>query len=279
LYISELFREKPFRHRVSWNTYPNMCNMKDLLKQIDARRDELNRYRPLSAAQLHKIEEALFVEYTYESNRIEGSTLTLQETALVIQKGITVSGKSLREHLEAINHYEAIGFIKSVSGKNESFNERTLKDLHALVLRSIDPANAGRYRTINVRIAGSRHIPADALKVQELMDDYFNFYESQRNLLHPVLLSTSLHEKLVTIHPFIDGNGRTARLIMNLILLQHGYTLVNIAGDNDNRINYYNALEKCQTDAEYDDFIQLVAEAELKSVVSYLSIVKTGNGK
>lgn len=253
--------------------------MKELLRQIDAKRDELNLYRPLSIAQLQKIEEALFVEYTYESNRIEGSTLTLQETALVIQKGITISGKSLREHLEAINHYEAIGFIKSVAEKNELFNERTLKDIHALVLRGIDPENAGKFRTVNVRIAGSRHIPADALKVQELMDDYFNFYESQKNTLHPVLLSASLHEKLVAIHPFIDGNGRTARLIMNLILLQHGFPLVNIAGDNDSRINYYNALEKCQTDTRCDEFLQLVAEAELKSVVSYLSIVKTGNNK
>lgn len=253
--------------------------MDELLQKIDGLRSELNNYRPLSTAQLKNIEAALFVEYTYESNRIEGNTLTLAETALVIQKGITVSGKSLREHLEAINHYEAIGFIKSIAEKKEHFNERTLKDIHALVLRGIDAENAGKYRTVNVRIAGSRHIPADALKVQELMYEYFDFYEKQKDVLHPVLLSAHLHEKLVTIHPFIDGNGRTSRLIMNLILLQHGYTVVNIAGDSESRIAYYNALEKCQADADCDDFWRLVMAAELTSISSYCNTVKTGNGK
>ncbi|MBS4027889.1 MAG: Fic family protein [Ignavibacteriales bacterium] len=253
--------------------------MNTLVQEIDALRNELETYRPLSASHLQKIEDALFVEYTYESNRIEGSTLTLQETALVIHKGITVSGKSLREHLEAINHFEAIGFIKSIAEKNEPFTERTLKDIHALVLRGIDPENAGKYRRVNVRIAGSRHIPADALKVQELMDDYFQFYEEQKNTLHPVLLSAHLHEKFVTIHPFIDGNGRTARLIMNLILLRHGYTLVNIAGDNESRINYYTALDKCQTENACEEFLQLVMKAEHTSLTSYLNIMKTGKSK
>jgi Fic family protein len=251
--------------------------MNKLLQEIDTLRDELNTFRPLSSAQLKKIEEALFVEYTYESNRIEGNTLTLQETVLVIQKGITVSGKSLREHLEAINHYEAIGFIHSFAQRNESFTERTLKDIHALILRGIDSENAGKYRTVNVRIAGSRHIPPDAFKVQELFDDYFQFYEEQKKSPHPVILSAHIHEKLVTIHPFIDGNGKTARLVMNLILLQHGYTLVNITGDYESRIKYYNALEKCQTENTCDDFLQLVAEQELSSLTSYISIVKIGN--
>ena len=252
--------------------------MESLLLQIDEKRKALHRLRPLSQAQLQKLEEALFVEYTYESNRIEGNTLTLLETALVIQKGITVAGKSLREHLEAINHYEAIGFIRSVAEKKEPFSERMLKDIHALVLRGIDPENAGRYRTVNVRIAGSRHIPPDALVVRELMEGYFEFYEKQKDKIHPVLLSASLHEKLVTIHPFIDGNGRTARLIMNLVLMQNDYAIVNITGDSQSRIRYYDALEKCQAHQQCDEFISLVAEAELKAITEYLGIVKTGNG-
>jgi Fic family protein len=252
--------------------------MEALLRQIDEKKEALNRLRPLSHAQLQKLEEALFVEYTFDSNRIEGNTLTLQETGLVIQKGITVAGKSLREHLEAINHYEAVGFIKSIAEKKEPFNERMLKDLHALVLRGIDPENAGRYRTVNVRIAGSRHIPPDALVVQELMEIYFEFYEKQKDKIHPVLLSAKLHEKLVTIHPFIDGNGRTARLIMNLVLLQAGYPIVNITGDSQGRISYYNALEKCQVEQICDDFLRLVSESELKAITDYLEIVKTGNG-
>lgn len=252
--------------------------MSAFLNKIDLLRAELDRYRPLPDAQVRKLEEALFVEYTYDSNRIEGNTLTLQETALVIQKGITVAGKNLREHLEAINHYEAILFIKSIVEKKELFNERSLKDIHALVLHGIDAENAGRYRTLNVRIAGSRHVPPDALKVQELMDSYFTFYDTELPRMHPVLLAAHLHEKLVTIHPFIDGNGRTARLVMNLILLQHGYTIVNITGDNENRLAYYNALEKCQSENICDDFLQMVAEAELNSITSYLNIIRTGNG-
>lgn len=119
--------------------------MKQLLQNIDGVLSQVNLYRPLAESQLQKLEEVLFVEYTYESNRIEGNTLTLQETNLIIQKGITVSGKSLREHLEAINHFEAIGFIKLIAEKKEPFNERTLKDIHALVLRGIDAENAGSF--------------------------------------------------------------------------------------------------------------------------------------
>ena len=251
-------------------------NLKNILEEIDALKKRLDSYRPLNEAQLKKIEEAFFIEYTYESNRIEGSTLTLQETALVIQKGITISNKSMREHLEAINHYEAIGFIHEVVASKEFLNEKTIKDIHALVLRGIDKENAGRYRTLNVKIAGSRHLPPDSLKVQELMDDYFSFYDKNKSALHPVLLAAHLHEKLVTIHPFIDGNGRTSRLVMNLILLQNGYSIANIAGSNENRLRYYNSLDKCQTENLCDDFHLFVAETEKQSLQQYLKVIENG---
>ena len=108
---------------------------------------------------------------------------------------------------------------------------------------------------------------------------YFSFYEKEKNTLHAVAMSAHLHEKLVTIHPFIDGNGRTARLIMNLVLLQNSYTIVNITGDNASRINYYNALDKCQSEYNCNDFLILVATEELKSISDYLNTIKTGNGK
>ncbi len=254
-----------------------MKTLSEILIEIDSAKTELDKHRPLSPFQLKNIEDALFVEYTYESNRIEGNTFTLQETALVIQKGITIAGKAMREHLEAINHFEAIGFIKMIAEKKEALRERTLKDIHSIILRSIDSENAGRYRTVNVKIAGSTHIPVDALKIQEKMDEYFRFYIEQKDLLHPVLLSANLHEKFVTIHPFIDGNGRTARLIMNLILMSHGYCIVNITGSNESRLSYYNTLEKCQTENSCDDFHMLVANAELHSINQYLNLIKSAN--
>lgn len=254
-----------------------MRELNNKLNEIDELRAKLSELRPLSKEQLQKLEDAFFIEYTYESNRIEGNTLTLQETSLVIQKGITIAGKPLREHLEAVNHFEAVYLIKDITDRKESFNERILKDIHALILRGIDKENAGRYHNVNVKISGSRYIPPDALKVQELMDNYFAFYNDNKDKLHPVILSAHMHEKLVTVHPFIDGNGRAARLVMNLILLQSGYTMVNIAGDGNSRVAYYNALEKCQVENIFDDFLLLIAEEEIRSLRSYLSIVKTGN--
>ena len=250
-----------------------MQRLTSILSDIDVLKAQLDELRPLGPAQLKNIEEALSIEYTYESNRIEGNTLTLSETALVIEKGITISGKSMQEHLEAINHYDAIGFIKEIALGKEPLNERLIREIHALVLRGIDKENAGIYRTVNVKISGSRHLPADALHIPELMKEYITWYDNNKESMHPVLLSAHLHEKLVTIHPFIDGNGRTSRLVMNLILLQNGYTIANIAGSNDNRLRYYNTLDKCQAENECEDFHLFVAETVLDSLKGYLKII------
>ena len=180
----------------------------------------------------------------------------------------------MREHLEAINHYEAIGFIIDLARSREPISERLVKEIHALVLRGIDKENAGTYRSVNVKISGSRHLPPDALHIPELMSEYIDWYNTNHETMHPVLLSANMHEKLVTIHPFIDGNGRTSRLLMNLILLQNGYTIANIAGSNDNRLRYYNALDKCQAEHSCEDFHLFVAETVQDSLKGYLKLVK-----
>lgn len=250
-----------------------MSKTASILDSITILKQELDKHRPLNFTQLQKINEAINLEYTYDSNRIEGNTLTLQETALVVQKGITVSGKNLTEHLEAINHYEAIEFIQKIVSEKTELSERILKDIHALILRGIDRDNAGKYRNVNVKIAGSRFSPADHIKVIAEMENYFAWYNMNKNNLHPVILSAEMHERLVTIHPFIDGNGRTARLIMNLILLQHGYPIANITGSNENRLKYYNALEKCQTEKNCEDFHIMVCETVEFSLREYLKLV------
>jgi Fic family protein len=186
-----------------------------------------------------QIRNALRFEMIYESNKIEGNTLTLRETQMVIEKGLTVGGKSLVEHLEATNHQEAILFVEDIVSQKVDFSERVLKQIHGLILHGIDRENAGIYRKVPVLISGSKHIPPQPYLIDSLMESYFHFYEAQKQVLHPIDLAAEMHERLASIHPFIDGNGRTSRLIMNLILLQHHYPLAIIAGEMSERLEYY----------------------------------------
>jgi Fic family protein len=191
----------------------------------------------------------------------------------VVNEGMTVSGKSMREHLEAINHKEAILFIEEIIAKKIELSEAVLKQIHALVLYGIDRENAGRYRYVPVLIAGSQHIPPQPYLLQSLMEDYFSFYQQHKDSLHPVVIAAEMHEKLVTIHPFIDGNGRTSRLVMNLILLQHGFPLAIISGDYESRMAYYDALEKVQTDKDKSGFILFIAQNVVCSLERYIKIL------
>ena len=244
--------------------------LESLLAQIDVLKAKLDTFRQYDS---YRISQALELEYTFESNRIEGNTMTLRETDLVINEGLTISGKSMREHLEAINHQEAIAYIKDLMNKNTSLIEREVLSIHNLILRGIHPEDAGRYRKVQVMIKGSTHTPPQPFLVAKEMEDYFIWYETNKNKLHPILLAAEMHERLVTIHPFIDGNGRTSRLVMNLILLQHGYVIANIKGDYDNRMRYYQALETAQTQNNKEDFMLFIAEIEKESLERYLSII------
>ena len=241
-----------------------------LLKEIDVEKNKLIKLRYLDS---YRIAQALELEYTFESNRIEGNTLTLKETDLVINEGITISGKSMREHLEAINHQDAVLFLKDLVDKNIELKERDLLQLHNLVLRGIDAENAGKYRTVQVMIKGSQHMPPPPFLVAKQMEDVFLWYQLNKNKLHPVVLAAEMSEKIVTIHPFIDGNGRTSRLWMNLILLKHGYVIANIKGDHSNRLCYYDALEMARVDIKKNSFIEFIAKVELEALKRYLNIL------
>lgn len=243
-----------------------------LLQECDTLKARLSEMRPLPVEALKKIEEAYNIEYTYESNRIEGNTLTLQETELVVNEGVTIAGKSMREHLEAINHAEAIDYIRDFAKSGIEISERTIKEIHALVLHGINRENAGRYRSVPVRISGSTHTPPQPYQLAEQMETFMaRFREMEAQGTHPVLVAAYLHEVLVRIHPFIDGNGRTSRLLMNLYLLRNGYTLVNLKGSDEVRRTYYDALEASHTDPV--PFQRLVIEAEISSLRSYLSVL------
>ena len=245
-------------------------NLTVLLAEIDSLKDKLDTFRKLDS---YRIAQALELEYTFESNRIEGNTMTLRETDLVVNEGLTISGKSMREHLETINHQEAIAYIKELMKRNTLLNEREFLCIHNLILRGINPEDAGKYRKVQVMIKGSSHLPPQPFMVAKQMEDFFIWYETNKKRLHPVILAAELHERLVTIHPFIDGNGRSSRLVMNLILLQHGYVIANIKGDYDNRMQYYNALEVAQTKNNKDDFLMFIAQIEKESLERYLNII------
>jgi Fic family protein len=265
-----ILAEKELKYKISNSKKTVSKSLQSLLDDIDALKLKLDALREFDS---YRIAQALDLEYTFESNRIEGNTLTLRETDLVINEGLTVSGKSMREHLEAINHKEAIGFIKDMISKDMHLSENKLLSIHGLILRGIIPEEAGKYRSVQVMIQGSKHMPPQPYLVKKQMEDFFIWYEANKNGLHPVILAAGLHERLVTIHPFIDGNGRTSRLIMNLILLKHGYVIANIKGDYNSRIRYYEALENVQVSGNKDPFLEFIAQVEKESLERYLAIL------
>ena len=245
-------------------------SLQEKLNRIDKLKSELDKLRQFDS---YRIAQALELEYTFESNRIEGNTLTLRETDLVLNEGLTISGKSMREHLEVLNHQEAIYYIKEFVQKKSSINERELLVIHNLILRGIMPEYAGKYRDIQVMIKGSTHMPPQPFLVSKQMEELFIWFNSSKLILHPIVLAAEFHERLVTIHPFVDGNGRTSRLLMNLILLSNGYVIANIKGDYETRMNYYNTLEESQTTDSKNSFFQFIADVEIDCLERYLKIL------
>ena len=237
--------------------------------EVDQLKKKLDSKRPIPKEALRSLEESTNLEWTYNSNGIEGNTLTLRETQVVLE-GITVGGKSIKEHLEAINHEKAILYLNDLVKEKNPITEWNIKSIHQLVLKDIDDENAGRYRRENVTIKGATHIPPDYLKVPELMEKLVLSYESW-NDFHPIIQAALLHGELVKIHPFVDGNGRTSRLLMNLDLMNHGYNPVIIK--KEDRLEYYEALDKAHTTGNYTDFIKLITRLEIEMLKKYLELL------
>lgn len=278
IFINSVLKVMEERLNIS-KFYPEIDDLNKTLDQVKDLKKCLDSFRPLEGSNIEKLNRYFDELYTYDSTTIEGNTLTLQETALVINKGVTIGGKPLREHFEVVNHIEAIDYIKEIVKNNEDFNQRILLDIHYLILKSIDNHNAGEYRNFDVMISGSTHKPPSFLHVQELMEDYFSFYMNNKDKIDPVILAAYMHEKLVTIHPFADGNGRTSRLIMNLILLQNGYPITNISSQNDKRNLYYDSLETAQTKNDETKFLKFIANNVKKSLIDYLEIIAVNDEK
>lgn len=241
-------------------------NLTYLFDKLDCQKALLDSYRPLPADIVANLHEDLVVKWIYHSNAIEGNTLTLKETKVALE-GITIGGKSLREHFEVINHKEAIAFVEAMVSEQQPLSEWAIKALHQLVLKNVDDDNAGRYRTLNVLIAGAEHRPPDALLVTNQMQAFMTWYNTIAQTLHPIERAARVHADFVKIHPFIDGNGRTSRLLMNLELLKSGFPVALIRVED--RLAYYEALDKAHTVGDYTDFIELVAKATLQGFEPY----------
>jgi len=192
-------------------------------ERILSKKKVLDSLRPLPPQLVQKLWEQMQIEFTYNSNAIEGNTLSLRETQLVIQEGITVRGKSLREHLEVRNHPEAIAYVESLAQRGRTIEEEDILKVHRLLMRGIDDQNAGKYRTGQVRVAGATFMPPSADKIQPMINDLLQTLNQNPDELRAIELAAFFHHKLVYIHPFLDGNGRTARLLMNAILMSRGY--------------------------------------------------------
>ncbi|MBI5753772.1 Fic family protein [Candidatus Peregrinibacteria bacterium] len=240
-----------------------------ILKRLEEKRKHLNSLRPLPAVAVRKLKEHFEVEMTYNSNAIEGNSLSLRETFLVLNEGITIKGKPLKDHLEATNHKEALDFLYDLVDheKKITFSEHLIKSLHQLVTQNIEKEWAGRYRNASVRITGTPHQPPDALDIPPLMNDLVRWVGDQQGKMHVVELAAVLQHKFVFIHPFFDGNGRTARLIMNVLLLQKGYPLAIIL--KNDRKRYYRVLQEADKN-NYKPLVEFVAKAVERSLDIYL---------
>lgn len=241
-----------------------------MFEQIDQKKALLDEKRPLPNYTLKSLREKLFLEWTYHSNAIEGNTLTINETKVVLE-GITVGGKTMREHLEVINHRDAITYVEGIVKNGEPLSEWQIKNIHRLILKGINDEYAGVYRDQQVFISGAKHVPPAPLLINEQMDKLINWYEQETDDLHPITRGAMLHVIFVGIHPFIDGNGRTFRLLLNLELMKEGFPPIIIKVEN--RLQYYETLDKAHTEKDYGDFIQLVAKEVDDSLDLYLNVI------
>ncbi|SIS49353.1 Fic family protein [Kaistella chaponensis] len=251
---------------MKWQVYPYYFEgLEKQLERIHEKKRELDKKRPIPSYVLKSIKDSLSIEWTYNSNSIEGNTLTLQETKMVIEDGFTIKGKSLREHFEVVNHQEAIEFVESLASNEYVLNKLDILSIHHLVLQKIEKDFAGKYRTSGVRISGANFVPPNALKVDEFVSELIDFAnDSEVDIL---IRSAIFHHRFAWIHPFFDGNGRTARLLLNLILMKSGFPPAIIL--KNDRKKYYDALNQANNQ-DYSKLVLLILQAVERTLDIYL---------
>ena len=237
----------------------------ELFAEVDALKAELDKRRALTQGELQRLREEFLIEYTYNSNAIEGNTLTLQETALVLE-GITIDKKPLKDHLEAVGHRDAFLFVQELVKNKVPFSEHIIKQIHTLVLMD-RPDDRGVYRRIPVRIMGAYHVPSDPILVPEQMEKLVAEFTKCKTL-HPIEHAVLFHLKFEGVHPFVDGNGRTGRLILNLMLMQAGYPPINVKYSDRKRYN--DTFDDFYRDKKLEPMLNLVVEQLREQLSKYL---------
>ncbi|HSX11496.1 MAG TPA: Fic family protein [Chlamydiales bacterium] len=240
---------------------------RDIFKEIDSLKKEIDGHRPLSDDFLKQIREYYRIGLTYSSNALEGNTLTESETKIVLEEGITVGGKPLRDHFEAVGHAEAYDFLFTLV-QNKAIRECDIQQLHQIFYFRIDEKNAGKYRTSRAVITGSKYPLPKPAELSNLMKEFILRLERLRKENHPVQAAALAHKEFVFIHPFIDGNGRTARLLMNLILLQEHYSIAIIPPVT--RREYIDSLEQAHVNDK--DFVYFIARMIRETQRDYIRL-------
>lgn len=239
-------------------------------KDNDEFKAKIDAHRPLPLDAVKQIQDYYKIGLTYSSNALEGNTLDLAETKVVLEDGLTIGGKPLKDHLEALGHASAFTRLMHLA-KADTISENDIKDLHKLFYEKIDDKNAGKYRQKPVIVTGSDVDFPRPEELDNLMSDFISTIPQMRKTLHPVEFAAMVHVKFVNIHPFIDGNGRVARLLMNLALLQSGYNIVIIPPIV--RADYIRALQDSNHNI-YEPFVNFVSEMVLESQKEYLRIIE-----
>ncbi len=239
-----------------------------LIEKIQKNKDELDRLRPLRGEALAAFQQHYDVDLTYTSNAIEGNTLTLRETAEVIEHGITVGGKSLSDHLEAVDHYDAVLWMRNLAGQHIPLTESVVCELHRRIVARSQPDIAGVYSRQPRRIAGSRVVFPNPVKIPDLMAAFGTALQiAPASPEH----AFDAHYKLTAIHPFLDGNGRTARLLMNLLLVRGGYPQVPIRPQD--RAAYLDSLETASTTNDLEPYRQIMYDRLDATLGEYLGVL------
>lgn len=245
-------------------------NRSVFLEEIENKKIRLAAMRPLTPGEVERLAHEFMIDFTYNSNAIEGNTLTLKETALVLE-GITVDPKPLKDHLEAIGHRDAFLYVQDIAKKEEPISEYVIKNIHSLVLMN-RPEDKGVYRRIPVHIMGAYMEPVQPSLIESKMKDLLIENEARKSKMTTVERIARFHLEFEGIHPFIDGNGRTGRLILNLELIKEGFPPINVKFTDRKR--YYDAFDAYYRDGDAGKMIDLIADYVDQRLDEYIAVLE-----
>ena len=241
-----------------------------ILSTIDAKKEQLSKIRPLTEGEVERLREEFMIEFTYNSNAIEGNTLTLKETAMVLE-GMTIDQKPMKDHLEAVGHRDAFMYVQDVATRKLPLSETVIKNIHSLVLMN-RPEDKGVYRRIPVRIMGAYTEPVQPYMIEPKMTELLAINKDREKTMHIIERIARFHLEFEGIHPFIDGNGRTGRLILNLDLIRNGFPAINVKFTDRKR--YYDAFDAFYKDNDSTPMIQLIAEYVNQRFDDYFAVLQ-----